>query len=181
MKPEITAGQANGERSTGDRCPASAEPNTLFPGRHGYTGPKTGWFGLLHHTTLCEESHDVMERVAYVRDNKPDREVAVRLQNMIYLDGCPAVADYRALAADHEAKCRALDADYWTKRGLLGDDYWAKRRAHDADYEAKCGALAADYEAKRRALEADILHYIKAHIPDCAWDGIELRFPGAAP
>ena len=77
--------------------------NTLFPGRPDYIGPTSGTFGLLHHEVLCESSHDVMERVYYIKNNKPKNEVAVRLHNLIYLGGCEAATDYKA-------KCAALDA-----------------------------------------------------------------------
>ena len=82
--------------------------NTLFPGRRSYKGPTTGFFGLLHHDQLFESSHDVMERVAYVKAKKPKHEVAIRLHNMIYLGECPAAA-----------KCAPLDADYDAKRTPL--------------------------------------------------------------
>ena len=121
--------------------------NTLFPGRYNYTGPTKGWFGFLHHEQLCEESHNVNERIYYVKRAKPKNEVAIRLHNMIYLGGCEAVA-----------KRAALNADY-------------------ADYEAKRAALNADDKAKRAALDAKILDYIKMNIPDCAWNGKTLVFP----
>ena len=126
--------------------------NTMFPGRPDYTGPTTGWFGLLHHEILCEESHDVLERVNYVKKHKPQREVAIRLHNMIYLGCCEA-----------EAKLDALNADYNAKRAPL-----------DADYNAKLAPLYDDYNAKRDALYAEILAYIRLHIPDCAWNGATL-------
>jgi hypothetical protein len=138
--------------------------NTLFPGRPDYTGPTTGLFGLLHHEVLFESSHDVRERVQYVKDNKPPNEVAVRLHNMIYLGDRVARrdtlrADYDAkrdaLRADYDAKCDALRADYWAKRDALYADYDAKRDALYADYWAKYDALNADYWAKRDALRAD--------------------------
>ena len=165
----------------------SETPNTLFPGRPNYTGPTAGWFGLLHHDTLYEMSHNVMERVEYVRRNKPENEVAIRLHNMIYLGGCEAIAklaplyaDYEAklapLYADYEAKRATLYADYEAKRATLYADYRAKRAPLYADYEAKRAPLYADYEAKRAPLYADILAYIRSHIPDCAWNGKELVF-----
>ena len=132
------------------------EENKLFPGRPNYTGPTKGWFGLLHHSVLIEESHNVMERVEYVKNHKSKREIAIRLHSMIYID--PAVCDVQA------------------KRAPLYADYEAKRDALYADYEAKRDALYADYEAKRDALYAEILAYIKKHIPDCAWNGEELDF-----
>jgi hypothetical protein len=98
----------------------------------------------------------VNERVAYVKENKPEHEVAIRLWNMIYLD--PALVPAAA-------KCDALYADYAAKRDALY-----------ADYKAKRDALDADYKAKRDSLDAEILAYIKEHIPDCAWNGTELEF-----
>ena len=162
--------------------------NTLFPGRYNYTGPTKGWFGFLHHEQLCEKSHDVNERIAYVKHKKPKNEVAIRLHNMIYLGGCEAMAkrallddDYEAkraqLDADYEAKRAPLDADYEAKRAQLYADYKAKRAPLDADYEAKRALLDADYEAKRALLDAEILAYIKMNIPDCAWNGRTLVFP----
>ena len=86
--------------------------NTLFPGRYNYTGPTKGWFAFLHHEQLCEESHDVNERLDYVKREKPKNEVAIRLHNMIYLGGCEAIAKLAPLDADYKAKLAPLDADY---------------------------------------------------------------------
>ena len=74
--------------------------NTLFPGRPDYVGPTSGWFGLMHHQILCEKSHNVMERVEYVKTRKPAREIATRLHNMIYLGGCEIVAKIAPLVAE---------------------------------------------------------------------------------
>jgi hypothetical protein len=141
--------------------------NTLFPGRPGYTGPTTGWFGLLHHEILFERSHDVMERVAYVTTKKPKREIETRLHNMIWLDpeACPAILQRAPLYADYEAQCDSLDADYNAKRAPL-----------NADYNAQRDALYADYNAKRAPLNAAVWVYIKTRIPDCAWNGRRLKF-----
>ena len=51
-------------------------------------------FAFLHHEKPVEESHNVMERVAYVKREKPKREVWIRLHNMMYLDPalCAAIA-----------------------------------------------------------------------------------------
>ena len=130
--------------------------NKLFPGRPHYIGPATGWFGLLHHGELLEQSHDVMERVAYVKAHKPENEVAVRLHNMIYLG--------------------KIGTDYDAKRDALYTDYEAKCDALQANYKAKLAALHANYKAKCDALDAEVLAYIKKHIPDCAWNGKTLVF-----
>jgi Skp family chaperone for outer membrane proteins len=150
--------------------------NTMFPGRPDYVGPTTGLFGLLHHEVLCESSHDVMERVAYIKRFKPKNEVAIRVHNLICLQDCNAAAKRASLDADYEAKRDALDADYEAKRAALYADFEAKRVALYTDYQAKRAALYADYQAKRDALDAEILVYIKQRIPDCAWDGKTLVF-----
>ena len=163
--------------------------NTLFPGRPDYVGPKSGMFAFLHHEILCEPSDNVMERVDYVRQHKPPAEIETRLHHMMFLDAalCPAVAKRAPLDADYEAKRAPLYADYAAKRATryahyaaklapLDADYAAKRAPLYADYEAKRATLYADYAAKRAPLDAEILDYIKAHIPDCSWNGESLVF-----
>ena len=150
--------------------------NILFPGRPDYTGPVTGLFGLLHHDTLTESSHDVMERVSYVKEHKSRHEVEIRLHDMIYLGNCPAASKCDSLNTDYKAKRASLDADYKAKCASLYADYEAKCAPLNADYEAKRNSLDADYQAKRDSLNAKILAYIKTHIPDCAWNGHELIF-----
>src|SRR3990167_8325103 len=121
--------------------------NKLFPGRENYVGPTIGMFAFLHHETLFEKSHNVMERVAYVQREKPKREVWIRLHNMMYLAPalCPAIAKRAPLYADYKAKRAPLNADYGAKCDALYADYEAKRAALNADYGAKCDALYADY------------------------------------
>ena len=107
--------------------------NTLFPGRPDYTGPVTGLFGLLHHDTLTESSHDVMERVSYVKEHKSRHEVEIRLHNMIYLGNCPAAAKRDSLDADYEAKCAPLNADYQAKCAPLDAEILAYIKTHIPD------------------------------------------------
>lgn len=161
--------------------------NTLFPGRSNYVGPKVGWFGLLHHTVLCEKSHDVTERVRYIKRRKPKNEISVRLHNMIYLGKCEATAKREALGIDYKTKFAALSNDFMTKCGALYDDYTAKRVPFDTNYVAKRTtfyadyvvnyiALYGDYANKRNALDCEIVAYIRAKIRNCAWDGTKLAF-----
>src|SRR3990167_3522248 len=115
-------------------------PNLLFPGRPDYAGPTEGFFGLLHHDTLCEPSRNVLERVAYVRENKSSSEIPVRLHNMIYLGGCKAAIESVAYQAGYKAKSASLYANYKAKSASLR-----------ADYKAKSASLRADHQAKRAA------------------------------
>ena len=119
-------------------------PNLLFPGRPDYAGPTEGFFGLLHHDTLCEPSRNVLERVAHVRENKSSSEIPVRLHNMIYLGGCEAAIESVAYQADYEAKHAALYADYEAKHALFDIKILAYIREHIPD----CA-----WDAKRKELQ----------------------------
>jgi len=139
--------------------------NTLFPGRADYTGPTAGLFGFLHHEIIMEFSHDVMQRVRYIKRNKPTKEIKIRLNNMIYLGGSVAATKYTRLYDDYVAKYAMLYNDYVAKNSMLYDDYVVKN-----------ARLYADYRAKFNQTNSKILAYIKIHIPDCAWDGESLVF-----
>lgn len=97
--------------------------NKLFPGRPDYTGPTEGYFAFLHHDVLFEKSHNVAERVAYVKAEKPERKRKIRLHNMLYL---PFMTS--PLLADYEAK-RAL---LWA--GILG---FIKKHIPDCPWNGK--------------------------------------------
>src|SRR3990167_2442230 len=154
--PNMRSGEATmpvAQKVTVPACGASSnrpyraigddDMNELFPGRPDYVGPTKGYFAFLHHEQLFEKSHDVMERVAYVKRDKPDHEIPTRLHNMIYL---PFMTN--ALYADYAAKRATLYADYAAKCETLYADYAAKRAPLYADYKAKRATLYADYEAK---------------------------------
>lgn len=122
--------------------------NTLFPGRGNYTGPQTGYFGLLHHEQLYEEcgrDYQVRTRVDYVAYNKPINERAVRLHNMIYLGDCPIVK----LIADLKAVFLAASNHYPYEVSRSIEQAWDSTKRHARPY---------------------ILAYIRKHIPDCPWD-----------
>ena len=85
--------------------------NKIFPGRDNYTGPKSGFFGLLHHDQVYEKSDNVMERVVYVKENKPQKEIAIRLYNMIYLDPAQVPVMLPSFDADYMTKRTSLDAE----------------------------------------------------------------------
>ena len=140
--------------------------NQLFPGRPNYTGPNSGVFGLLHHDQLIESSHDVTERIAYVKCAKSKNEIAIRLYNMIYLGLCS------------EARlCGPLDKNYIVESYLLTSEYFTKQFHSDAEYIAKCTLLERNYQTKRAWLYKQVFIYIKKHITDCAFNGKELVFP----
>ena len=51
--------------------------------KENYKGKKKGWFAWIHHDTVLEWSDDIMERVEYVRENKPTDELKTRREHMI--------------------------------------------------------------------------------------------------
>jgi hypothetical protein len=100
--------------------------NTLFPGLPGYTGPLAGWFALLHHNVLSEFSWNVMERVAYVKENKPTDEIDLRLRHMlfvkphtqknglVYFSEWPAREEVLKLLKEHIKDCKWVEhSDSW--------------------------------------------------------------------
>ena len=98
--------------------------NILFPGLPNYTGPVTGWFSLLHHSwELVERSDDdVMERIRYIKSNKPAHEQEIRLRHIVYLG---------QRGDDYEVKRAALDTAYEAEYGKLYSAYSVK---HDTLY-----------------------------------------------
>jgi len=59
--------------------------NTRYPGKPDYTGPTKGLFTLLHHEgPLLEWSDDVMKRVKYINEQKPEYERAIRLRHIVF-------------------------------------------------------------------------------------------------
>ena len=145
-----------------------------FPALPGYDGPTKGWFHAIHHNDdIVEWSDDINERIDFVKANKLDTEIPIRLTNLMYVGDFQPACDYKAkrdaLDADYKAKRAPLDADYAAKRDALYADYKAKRAPLYDDYAAKRDALEADYRAKRDALDAEILPFIKQHNPNSAW------------
>jgi len=139
-----------------DKAKEVVVKNDRFPGRPNYVGPTWGWFALLHHDELYEWSDNVRERIRYVRDNKPQREISARLSNMLYLGPL----------ADTAAKCKDLAYECWKKIENQGDEgFCANRSAFLAEYANKC-----------KPLDDAILAYILSQIPDCPWNGHELVF-----
>ena len=134
--------------------------NTLYPGRPNYTGPQVGIFGLLHHGELFESSHNVNERVAYVRNNKAPAERSIRLHCMCYLEpiGGPLST------AHEEAKATAWKA-YEE----------AKAPAWKAYEEATATAWKA-YEEAMAPASAIMWKAIKKLVKDAPWNGKELVF-----
>ena len=155
-------------------------PNTLFPGRPNYTGPTSGWFGLLHHDTLFERSHNVNERIDYVRRHKSPAEIPLRLHNMVYLGAIAGICEEElyekrqqeiyAVYAKWQPEIDAVNAKWqpelyavYAKRQPEIDAVYAKR-------QQEIYAVNAKWQPEIYAVYAKVLAYIRQVMPDCAWD-----------
>lgn len=88
-------------------------------------GPCGGFFSFLHHDgPICEWIHNVMGRVNYILNEKPQAEIYTRLRHIIYLDVAkiPAITELKSLNDDYQAKLKLFDDDYWSKRKPLDDE-----------------------------------------------------------
>jgi hypothetical protein len=60
--------------------------NITHPLKPNYTGPTKGWFIFIHHDTILEYSGDILDRVAYVRTDKPAHEQAARTEALQFVN-----------------------------------------------------------------------------------------------
>ena len=149
--------------------------NTMRPGLPGYTGPVTGLFALLHHGILFEWSHNVMERVDYVLAEKSPGEVPIRLHSMLYLGDCPALDAYGKAweAYDKASEAYGKASEAYDK---ASEAYVKASEAYGKAREAYVKAWDAYDKAWEAVDQVAVLAYIRKHVPDCRWDGKELRF-----
>jgi len=133
--------------------------NKLYPGRPNYTGPTKGLFGLVHHDTLFEPSHDIMERVNVIKNYKPRDEIKTRLHCLVYLP------PERLPSNLNEAAEACVEA--WKVYCEAQTDCYKARKAH---YKAR----KAYYEAQK-ACGLLVEELIRELVPNCPWDGKSKR------
>lgn len=167
--------------------------NNIFPGRPDYVGPNIGFFGILHHDVLFEQSNNVRGRVANVRRDKPASERATRLYNMIYLGAiaptmslfytleihyanelCEAmvrrdIAQAAVLARRAEELGALAQTQIWEEDEIIAK-YQPELRDLDGKLDLEVLELYRKQEAEESRLEGLVLAYIREQIPDCAWD-----------
>ena len=136
------------------------QPNTLYPGRPKYEGPTEGIFGLVHHDMLFEPSHDIMERVDYIKINKPKGEIKTRLHCLVYLPP-------ERLPINRDEAWKAY-VEAWKA-------YVEAWKAYDEAGKARDEAGKARDEAWK-ACTPEVEELIKELVPDCPWDGERLVF-----
>mgnify|MGYP001589184721 CR=1 FL=1 len=144
------------------------EVNTLFPGRPNYTGPTQGLFGLIHHNVLYEYSNNIIERVEYIKVNKPSNEAATRLWCLVYID--PIGQEWSKADAEWIRARAEWNKAYaeWNK----ADAEWNKARGERSKARAEWSRADAEWSRHTPAILAHILTII----PDLPWNGQELVF-----
>ena len=128
-----------------------AQENLLYPGLPNYVGPKSGYFTLLHHEgPLMEWSHNVMDRIDFIKREKSSIEVPIRLRHIVHY----AIE----LTPGSVQKAEAERQKAYTER-LKAEAEWQKA------------------EAEWLKAEADkLLVYFRKQVPDHRWDGKEIVF-----
>ena len=115
---------------------------------------KTGFFWHVHHDVLLEHSHDIDERIAYVKSHKPAKEVETRLRLMR-----PVIGEL----PEEVVKARKAHGKAWKAWGDARKDYAKACKAYDE-------ACKAFNEAIQRNLPAiEELH--RKECPGCSWNG----------
>ena len=146
--------------------------NTRYPGKPDYTGPTKGLFTLLHHEgPLLEWSDDVMKRVKYINEKKPEYERAIRLRHIVFFPENlwgEKLQKECAKWRKADAKWRKADAEWWKAD--------AKRRKADAEWEKADDEWWKECAEWQKAEADKILPYLKQHVEDCKWNGSTLVF-----
>ena len=142
--------------------------NTLYPGQPDYTGPDAGWAYWVHHNQPIEYCTSFAERLAYIREQKPAHEHAVRLAALTCLpaESIPAALTQAEAAYDQaRAALTQARAAYDQARAALTQD----RAAYD---QARAALTQAETEAFP-VLMARMAELVPAHL----WNEGGLVFP----
>ena len=132
--------------------------NNLYPGLPDYTGPKSGYFTLLHHEgPLVEWSDDVMERVVYIQREKIAYERPIRLRHIVH------VPKEMIPKKVHKAYAK------WQKARAEWQKAYAKWQKADAKWQK----ARADWQ---KADAEKFTAYLHKHVKDCKWNGKEIVF-----
>ena len=102
--------------------------NKTHPLLPNYTGPVSGFFIFVHHEGILEWSNNILERVDYVRSDKPKAEQAARAKALqaVPLD---AVSDATNTAG------QAYDTA-WQAYDTARQAYYTARQAYDTAWQA---------------------------------------------
>ena len=115
------------------------------------TKPTLYWH--IHHEILLEETTDIQERIDYIRANKPEKEIPLRLKLMT-----PVLHPEKLPSKAWEAYCKAREACDKAR-----EVYIKAREAYDKAREA--------YIKTSKACVPQIEKLHKEEHSDCPWNG----------
>ena len=108
------------------------------------------WYWHIHHDTLVEQSSNIGDRKEYIRGNKPDHEIPIRLK---------LLTEVRDQHTVDEAMMEFMIAE-----NVAWDNYHYRSKIDHPQYDK---IYMSTYEERDRKLEK--LHKIEH--PECPWDG----------
>ena len=132
------------------------------------TKPTLYWH--IHHEILLEETTDIQERIDYIRANKPEKEIPLRLKLMT-----PVLHPEKLPARFRKAREAYYKA--WEAYDKAWEAYYKASKAYDKAREAYYKAWEAYYKASKaydKAMEAYYQQIEKLHKeehPNCPWNG----------
>ena len=134
-------------------------------------GPQSGYFTLLHHKgPLVEESNNLMERIDYILQEKPEQEHLLRLRHIWPVSETANKAWDEAVARANKARDEAVAPAYKARDEAVARANKARDEAVALAYKARDEAVALAYKARDEAV-ARAYKEIVALIPDCTWNG----------
>jgi Asp-tRNA(Asn)/Glu-tRNA(Gln) amidotransferase A subunit family amidase len=167
----------------------SDEPNTRYPGRAEYVGPRRGVCFAIHHDKLCEPTLAVFERIDFIRARKPEWERAERLRQLCMIPEERLPEDLRRVDAELRhveaewrravAELRRVDAE-WRRVDAELRHVEAEWERVDAEWErVDAEWYRVDAEWQRVAAEHDpeLLALLAEYVPDHTWNGSEYVLP----
>jgi hypothetical protein len=168
--------------------------NDHYPGRPNYVGPVQGICIGVHHNILAEWAWDIRERIAYIRENKPDHEILWRLWQLVMLSD-EDLAEYPAVetwakawlrARDTAVKARNATTKAWNEMDKAKGMAWDKEeeawnevdKARNVALEARGAAVRARDTADTAWVEAapHLLALVNKFVPDNTWNGAEFCY-----
>jgi len=148
-------------------------------------GPQKGWYTFLHHDgPVAEQSDNLMERIDYIVNNKPQKEILIRLRHIwpvpsaagkIYADSHTAA---RKIYKDtHAATWKIYENSYADSRTAARKIYKDTLAAAMTIYTDTLAAAWKIYEDSRTAAEkiyadshAAAAKPLLALVPNCKWN-----------
>ena len=130
--------------------------------------PKLYWH--IHHDTLLEKTSNIQERIDYIKEEKPEAEIPLRLKLMtpvLHPEKLPARFQkaWEAYDKAEEASAKAWKA-YLKAREACNKALKAYIKASE-----DCIKAREAYDKVREASAAEIEKLHREEHPDCSWNG----------